>query len=90
MALSTTLKTAEEGAKVASGLNPAKGFVAADFAAEVFPKIQAELPAKAVTSPSSPPRSRPTSPRPASSPARTSALAARRAGEGGRLGGLGR
>jgi predicted lipoprotein len=48
MGLSTTVKTAEEGAKVASGLDPAKGFSAADFAAKIFPEIQSALPGKAV------------------------------------------
>ncbi len=48
MGLSTTVKTAEEGAAVASGLNPAKNFSAAEFAAKIFPEIQSALPAKAV------------------------------------------
>ena len=48
MAASTTVTTAEEGAKVASGLNPDKSFDAADFAATLFPQIVAELPGKAV------------------------------------------
>ena len=48
MGLSTTITTAEEGAAVAAGLNPAKNFSAADFAADVFPTIQADLPATSV------------------------------------------
>jgi predicted lipoprotein len=48
MGLSTTVKTAEEGAAVAQGLNPDKSFSPADFAAKIFPEIQAALPAKAV------------------------------------------
>ncbi len=48
MVMSTTVTTAEQGAKVASGLNPAKDFNAAEFAATLFPSIVAELPGKAV------------------------------------------
>jgi predicted lipoprotein len=48
MGLSTTVTTAEKGAAVASGLDPAKDFNPADFAAKTFATVQAELPAKAV------------------------------------------
>ena len=46
--LTTTYTTAEQGAAVAAGLNPDKSFDPAVKAAELFPQIQADLPAKAV------------------------------------------
>lgn len=46
--VTTTYTTAEQGAAIASGLNPDKNFDPAATAAELFPQIQADLPAKAV------------------------------------------
>jgi hypothetical protein len=51
MALSTTVKTATEGAAVAAGLDPDKSFSAADFAATTFAAVQKDLPAKAADLP---------------------------------------
>lgn len=46
--VTTTYTTAEEGAAIASGLNPNKDFSPAVAAAELFPQIRADLPLKAV------------------------------------------
>jgi predicted lipoprotein len=46
--LSTHVTTAEQGAAVASGLDPDKSFNPADFAAKTFATVQADLPGKAV------------------------------------------
>ncbi len=46
--VTTTYTTAEQGAAIAGGLNPNKNFDPAAKAAELFPQIQADLPAKAV------------------------------------------
>jgi predicted lipoprotein len=51
MALSTTVKTATEGAAVAAGLDPDKSFSAAEFAATTFAAVQKDLPAKATDLP---------------------------------------
>ncbi len=48
IALSTQYRSAEEGAAIASGLNPDKSFDPAAKAAELFPTIVADLPGKAV------------------------------------------
>lgn len=45
--VSTQYRSAEEGAAIASGLNPDKNFDPAAKAAELFPTIVAELPGKA-------------------------------------------